>query len=284
MTEMPTPAWKRRRNRMGVAPRSFEDVDRAAAPAALVRMLDTNAPHWREVRERIDAALDLGAGDRVLDVGCGTGEQVRAMAARVGPAGRAVGLDRSATMLAEARARGRGARAPAEYRPGDVYALPFPDDAFDACLAEKLFTHLADPARALAEMRRVTRAGGRVAVASGDMGTLVVDAPDRALTRRILNHCCDTWLVNGWVGRQLTRLFRQAGLADVAVWPISTVATDLARGAGALDFRALAERARAAGVVSAEEAARWSGELQEASRDGHFFSAFTVFVVSGREP
>jgi ubiquinone/menaquinone biosynthesis C-methylase UbiE len=262
---------------------SFEDVDRAAEPADFVRILDTTARHWREARQRIDAALAARAGDRVLDVGCGTGEQVRALAARVGPTGRAVGLDPSETMLAEARARGRGARAPAEYRPGDVYALPFPDDAFDACLAEKLFTHLADPERALAELYRVTRAGGRVVVASSDMETLVVDAPDRALTRRILNHFSDS-LVNGRVGRQLPRLFREAGFADIAVWPVTEVVTDLAQAAGAFDFPALAERARAADRVSAEEAARWSEHLWAAGRDGRFFSAVSVFVVSGHKP
>jgi ubiquinone/menaquinone biosynthesis C-methylase UbiE len=267
-----------------MAPRSFEDVDRAAEPAALVRILDTYAPRWREVRERIDAALDLGAGDRALDVGCGTGEQVRAMAGRVGPAGRAVGLDRSATMLAEARERGRGARPPAEYRLGDTYALPFPRDAFDACLAERLFSHLARPEQAVAEMCRVTRAGGRVVVASIDAETMALDATDRALTRRILNHWCDTCTVDSWAGRQLPRLFREAGLVDLAIWPVTARVTRLYLGAGSFAFRERAEAARAAGVASSEEVAGWSADLEAADRDGRFFSALTAFVVAGRKP
>jgi ubiquinone/menaquinone biosynthesis C-methylase UbiE len=267
-----------------MSPAGFAEVDRAADPAELVRVLDRNESRWREARQRVDAALDLRAGERVLDVGCGTGEQVRALAARVGPTGRAVGVDRSATMLAEARERGRGARSPAAYRLGDAYALPFPRDAFDACLAEKLFAHLARPGQALAEMCRVARAGGRVVVASVDAETMVLDVPDRALTRRILNHWCDTRSVNGWAGRQLPRLFREAGLVDIAIWPVTAQVTRLDRGAEGFAFRERAEEARASGVASAEEVAGWIAELEAADRDGRFFSALTAFVVAGRKP
>jgi ubiquinone/menaquinone biosynthesis C-methylase UbiE len=264
--------------------RGFAEVDRTADPTSWVRILDKNAHHWSALNEQVRLALDVRPGNHILDVGCGTGETARDLGQQVGGAGRVVGIDSSETMITEARARGVGICPPVELYLGNAYALAFPDRAFDRCLAEKLFTHLEFPGRALAEMCRVTRPGGRVVVASSDVETLVVDSPDRALTRRILNHFCDTALVNGWAGRQFLRLLCQAGLTDASVTPITAMVTDLDRGALTFDVREQARRAHAAGVVTATEAARWVAHLEEANRAGAFFSALTFFVVSGRKP
>jgi hypothetical protein len=120
-------------------------------------------------------------------------------------------------------------------------------------------------------------------VTSTDIETLVIDAPDRGLTRRILNDYCDRWLINGWIGRQLPRLFRSAGLTGVTVSPF-TVTTERPADIGSFDPRGHAERALAAAVVSAAEAATWVRSLEEASRAGRFFAAVTAFIVSGRVP
>jgi ubiquinone/menaquinone biosynthesis C-methylase UbiE len=273
---------ERRIMKQPMSPAGFADVDRTSDPEFYVRTLDHTTPIWHALRERVDAALAVRAGAHILDVGCGTGEAARELARRVG-GGRVVGVDRSRTMVAEARKRAEGSGLPVEFRTGDVYRLDFADNTFDGCRAERLFAHLARPGQALAEMCRVARAGGRVVVASVDAETLVLDAPDRALTRRILNHWCDTRTVNGWIGRQLPRLFRCAGLTDVTVSPV-TVVTERPAESGTFGIRDHAERARVAGAVSAAEAATWLRSLEEASRAGHFFAAATAFVVSGREP
>jgi ubiquinone/menaquinone biosynthesis C-methylase UbiE len=187
-------------------------------------------------------------------------------------------------MIAAARKRAAGETLPIEYQFGDAYRLPFPDQSFDACLAEKLFSHLEEPDRALAEMRRVTRSGGRMAVASADVETLIVDAPNRELTRRIMNYACDFWMVNGWAGRQLPRLLRNAGLTEIRITPVTATAINPAEGANAFALRERAEQAQHAGVVTAAEATGWVADLEEACRAGLFFSAATFFVVSGRKP
>src|SRR5262249_56634022 len=130
-----------------------------------------------------DEVLEAQAVARIRDVGGGTGEAARAWAVRVGPAGRLVAVDNSATMVAEARARDRGAGRSVAYQVADAHVLPFADNAFDRCRAERIFSHLEDPARVAAELFRVTRPGGRVVVSAADQETLVVDGPDRALTR-----------------------------------------------------------------------------------------------------
>ena len=107
----------------------------------------------------------LRAGMDLLDVGCGPASITADLTERVAP-GRVVALDAAAGALEAARAtlRERGLSEQVEVTSGDVMALPFEDASFDVVHAHQVLQHLADPVGALAEMRRVTRPGGIVAV------------------------------------------------------------------------------------------------------------------------
>jgi SAM-dependent methyltransferase len=102
----------------------------------------------------------LREGQRVLDVACGTGIAARAAADRVGDAGSVVGLDLNPAMLAVA-AR---IRDDIDWRTGDVSELPFADESFDAVLCQSAVFFFPDLDRALSEMARVARRGGRVVI------------------------------------------------------------------------------------------------------------------------
>lgn len=107
----------------------------------------------------------LNAGMDLLDVGCGPASITADLTERVTP-GRVVALDAASGALEAARAtlRDRGLSEQVEVTSGDVMALPFEDATFDVVHAHQVLQHLADPVGALAEMRRVTRPGGIVAV------------------------------------------------------------------------------------------------------------------------
>lgn len=112
-------------------------------------------------RDLLDA-LDLGPGERVLDVVCGTGILARSAANRVLPGGTVVGLDPRESALEVARA---AADAAVEWRRGNVATLPFKDASFDVVVCQQGLQLFADRSRALCEMWRVLVPGGRVAVA-----------------------------------------------------------------------------------------------------------------------
>jgi len=109
-------------------------------------------------------AAGIFAGQRVLDVACGTGALTRTVAERVGPAGAVLGLDANPEMLAVARRLD----APIEWIEGRAEALPLPDASVDAVVSQFGLMFFDDRAGALREMRRVLRPGGRLAVAVCD--------------------------------------------------------------------------------------------------------------------
>jgi ubiquinone/menaquinone biosynthesis C-methylase UbiE len=113
----------------------------------------------RQQREALEA-LELKTGDRLLDVGCGTGAAVRAAAEVVE---RAVGLDLSPNMLAEARKRATGLPN-AEFVEGDSENLPFDDGEFTAGLCTTSLHHYPRPDAAAREFARVLAPGGRLVI------------------------------------------------------------------------------------------------------------------------
>jgi ubiquinone/menaquinone biosynthesis C-methylase UbiE len=216
----------------------------------------------------------------VLDVGCGTGEDARAIAALL-PGIAVLGIDRSEEAIREARARTLGLPRSIDFRVADACALPLEADAFDATRADRVFHHLEDPRTALAELVRVTRPGGRVVVSDVDYDTLVVEGADPRTSRRILAHHAER-VESGRVGRQLRGLFLEAGLDGLAVLPYAAVVTEYDEEVLRLGDKA--ERAVEAGVVGAAEAERWRAALAAADRAGRFLCAVVVFTVSGHRP
>ena len=115
----------------------------------------TARPAWAAV---VDAA-GIGAGMRVLDVGCGSGEFLAVLS---GVGAEAAGVDPSAGMLRVARRR----NPTVDLRTGSVERLPWPDGSFDAVTAFNALQFADDPAAAVTELARVLRPGGAVAVAN----------------------------------------------------------------------------------------------------------------------
>lgn len=260
----------------------FHSVDLATNPAFFAQFMDTShrLTTAQSYKQAIMEQLAIQEGAVILDVGCGTGQDAQDLARAVGPHGRVIGIDSSATMLQEARARAIDTQLPVEYVLADATQLPFADASFDGCQASRVLGHLREPDKALAEMVRVTRPGARIVAADGDLDATIVDIPDRNLARKVIHAACDQ-MAQGWTGRQMPRLFKQAGLSDIKaegrLMPLDYAFFQMA-------FRGILQRAQAAGILSEEELTCFWNALEQADQEQRFFARAGGFIVSGRKP
>jgi ubiquinone/menaquinone biosynthesis C-methylase UbiE len=244
--------------------------------------LDTQSaqPFHQVVRQAVFARLGSRPGFRVLDAGCGAGEDARALAQLIGTEGQVVGVDASATMIEAARVRSVGAGLPVEFERADAAHLGFADASFDGCYAIRVFQHLEQPEAALAELTRVTRPGGRVVVADPDHQTAVIDVGARDLAQRFLTWRSAT-IRNGWIAHHMFALMAACGLVDVIVTPMTQIRTDYAEVEATSHYEGGIQVALGQGVFSAEEAARLTASLQATAASGRFFAATTFFITCG---
>jgi ubiquinone/menaquinone biosynthesis C-methylase UbiE len=135
----------------------------------------------RRLRDTMIRLARLGAGESVLDVGCGTGTLAILAKGAVGPTGEVYGIDPSPEMIARAQKKARKAGAEIALQTGTAQELPFADARFDVALSTLMLHHLARAARVqcLREIKRVLRPQGRV---------LVVDFESSSKPHGILRH------------------------------------------------------------------------------------------------
>lgn len=121
----------------------------------------------REMRNRTADLARIQPGDKVLDVGCGTGTLAMIVEPRVGPTGRVFGIDPAAHQIARARSKAVQRHLSIEFQIGVIERLDFPDQSFDVVLSTIMMHHLPNDLKrqGLAEIARVLKPGGRLVIA-----------------------------------------------------------------------------------------------------------------------
>ena len=261
---------------MAVAEHGFTAVDRQRSPRDWIGVLDRirREPFYAAYKLRVQQLLEPVAGGRYLEVGSGTGDDARALERRFGVS--VVGVDSSETMVAEARRRGL-----AEVAVADAHDLPFEYASFDGCWADRTLQHLADPVRALAELVRVTRAGGRVVTVDPDYTSQVVSIADDELAGRVRRYRAEVAIRNGTLAHRMGGLFAAAGLSDVAVEAPTLVVRDSRAVDNVMGVRTWAAHACERGYLAADDERAWEAQLDEAVAQGTFLYAVTFFLTAG---
>jgi SAM-dependent methyltransferase len=188
------------------------------SPVEVRHLVEQAELYAQEATELFDA-IGLRAGWSAIDVGCGAMGVLHLLAARLGADGRVVGLDREPRFLEVGRRLAAERGLAVDFIEGNAAATGLPDGAFDLVHARTVLVNVTNPAEILAEMVRIARPGGIVALQEPDAGGWICDPPHPAW-----DSLC-TWLSNAYeqtgrdwnIGRRIARMLRDAGLADVQV-------------------------------------------------------------------
>jgi SAM-dependent methyltransferase len=246
-----------------------------------------------ELRDHSAVLLDrvgVAEGWRAIDLGCGPSGILDLLADRVGPAGRVVGLDVDPANVALARefAAERGL-SNVEVTQGDARQTGLPSASYDLVHARTLLINIPDPAAVVAEMVRLARPGGWVAVLEPDGGGTVCYPPDPAWDRlgQIFLSAQQVDGADTFIGRRLPELLRRAGLAAVGVEAKADIypAGHSRRTLRADLVRSMRPKILAAGIASEREL----DEVDQAVRE-HLSDPDTLmlphllFLAWGRKP
>lgn len=255
--------------------------DDAKPYADCLTLLDS-LPYFRQYKRRSYALLALKPGLSVLEVGCGLGDDARRMADSVAPNGFVVGADASAKLIGEASRR-ETSNSPIHWIQSDARQLPFAPASFDRCRVDRSLQHIAQPGAAIKEMARILKPGGMLLAYDNDWGTFTINGNPEMATQTIEGLWRDS-ITNRWIGRNLKRLFVEAGLHDINVESSVSVMTEFATADHVYNIGQTVDRAVAMGLLTPSAAESWLADVKKLDRLGLFLCTLTAFTVTGRKP
>ncbi|MFL5426147.1 MAG: class I SAM-dependent methyltransferase [Myxococcales bacterium] len=260
------------------------------ADESMVRNLAAQAEAIWPQEEPIFARHPPPGGSRVLDVGCGTGEIVARLAGRFEGAS-FVGIDLEEPHLVRARDRCAGFGNRTLFEVGDALALPFGSAEFDLVVCRHVLQAVPDARRALAEMVRVAKPGGRLHLIAEDYGMLwchPTELDSDGFWQRIPNLYGAAVGCDLHVGRKTFTLLTDLGLADIAVEYVVVDTLRVARETFARIWEAWRDGytdsvVEHTGVPRPEVEERWR-QLIACVRDPRGYALWFVPVWTARKP
>lgn len=175
------------------------------------------------LKQRSLSLLTVRAGERIGDVGCGTGED----AWRLAQAGAdVIGVDVDESFIEYARSKYVKPGLNLRFEIHDAYSIKHADQSFDKLRYERVFQHLDNPQRAIAEAHRLLKPGGAIQIVDADYSSLSFLYPDVQIERKLIAHLVYERLPNSHKVRLIPKFLADAGFAITGVEIYPLVITD----------------------------------------------------------
>ncbi|HEX6551527.1 MAG TPA: methyltransferase domain-containing protein [Ktedonobacteraceae bacterium] len=264
----------------------INDLDASTIEGLIARLeFRGKDPTFTHMRDAYLAQLALPPSAHILELGCGTGVVLRALAKHTGFSGHLVGVDQSPVLIAAARrlAAEEGLDQHIEFLVGDVHHLDVAESSFDAVIAHTLLSHVADPVLVLKEAARVVRPGGSVAIFDGDFASLVFAHPDPAFAKAMEEALGEAVFAHPRLMRDLPRLLQQVGLGITATraYIYAEIGTGSFFAGFAETYAPLVQRAS---LMTARQVEDWLLEQRRAREQHTFFAACNFYAYLTRRP
>jgi SAM-dependent methyltransferase len=265
----------------GISLKGFEAASHGTEFSSYVSALESfdRLDQLQELKALGHERTGIHAGAHVLEVGCGFGLETLRLARLAAPGGLVTGCDLSSDFLAEARRRASAARVDIVFEQARVEAMPYPNQSFGIVWSERLLIYVPDVARAASEMRRVLRAGGRVACIEPDISTSTLNLAERSLVRRVMGHEADTNVAHGWLPGQLGGILKDVGFRDIR---LATRVVVFSPELAASYFAQCGRSAAAGGVISDSELQDWTSGIETLLNEDRLFASVGYFLFTAQ--
>lgn len=235
-------------------------------------------------RQAILAAARLEPGQRVADVGGGPGLLAVDAARIVTDRGQVFAVDVSERMLAAAGKRAVESQVSVETVKADAVDLPFPDDSLDVVLSTQVLEYVPDVERAVAEIARVLRPGGRVCILDTDWRSCIWETRDRPSTNQLL-HAWRDHFVHPDLPRRFRPLLVGAGLKFESVDAVPIVNTAMTEDAYSTGMvRVICRFLREHDEVDGDAVDRFEADLRDLDEHGRYFFSLCRFLATAVAP
>ena len=262
--------------------KSFSNLDSSPSADFLINSMDVmmKLSCIETIKRRALKAMYLKSGDKVLEIGCGHGEDAEILGKLVGRKGSVVAVDISHRMIEEAKKR--SLQANVEYLTADVTKLPYADHTFSACHADRFLVSCSDLKSSVKAILRLIKPGGTLCFTDVDALSIVL-APYGRITQIMLEALHKSF-VNPYIGRILPQIFIEQGLQNIVIIPEISIIRSFDTLCKIFQFSLLAEGAIKQGKLTPLEVKQWFEELREAEEKGTFLYCIKLFTVLGSIP
>ncbi|MEO2173389.1 MAG: methyltransferase domain-containing protein [bacterium] len=233
---------------------------------------------WREGQEVLIKPADVGAGQTVVDYGCGPGALSIELARRVGSGGKVIALDINRQFLQRtqeyAEREGFADRVDARHMVDDK--IPVDDQSVTRVLCKNVLEYVPDPEVTIAEFRRILKPGGLAHVSDSDWGTVLLE-PLAERFERIMS-AAGIAFRTPLIGRKLYGIFQSAGFKGIKVQVLATADT-----VGGLRpvIQNMTSYARLSGEIEEAELVEFLQDVDQAIEQQTYFAVLPQFLVTG---
>jgi len=238
-------------------------------------------PYFNEVKTKTYELLKLKEANAVLEIGCGTGNDVYRMASYVSAESTVTGIDRSAFMIEKAQTNQMFEYSKnIDFKVADGRVLPYESFSFDRCRIDRTLQHIENPKKVVNEVYRVLESGGIFVAYDNDWNSFSLSLADKRLSRIIENYWCDA-LVNGRIGCHLKSYFSASGFKDITLYPSTLVLDDFEVADNIYDIEKTVNNALLDGLLTSLEAENIIKECYHQTEEGGFQCALTSYTIIG---